>query len=212
MDRTELVLVLLMLMVIAGGLTYREYWAGMPPIQPTEIMPNPVPTPIVNERGVSNMGIANATEPLRIDLNRFSVWELAKELNITQSMAEQIVAYREKLGGRFDDPRRLLEITDIPPDRYREWAPRLRVSSPSDRNELSRVPLDLNRASKPELEAVPGIGPVIADRIIEARKRCGGFKAWDEVMDIEGIGLDRLDHLKARFILDVTHGVELVEP
>lgn len=209
MDRTELVLVLILLLVIAGGITYREYWAGMPPLKPIDIRPQPVPTPIRNGGGESASDVQNVTEPGRLDLNRVSVWELKTELDIDRTLAEQIVAYRERLGGRFDDPRRLLEIPAVTPDRYCLWAPRLYVGDRTDRDERTREPLDLNRASKPELESVPGIGSVLADRILDARNRAGRFGSWDDVMAIEGIGLDRLDRLKARFILDSTHEIEL---
>lgn len=48
--------------------------------------------------------------------------------------------------------------------------------------------LDLNRATPADLEELPGIGPVLAERIIEHRDRAGGFAAAGDLRDVPGIG------------------------
>ena len=48
--------------------------------------------------------------------------------------------------------------------------------------------VDINRASQAELEALPGIGPVLAQRIVEWRERSGPFVSAEQIMDVEGIG------------------------
>ncbi len=52
--------------------------------------------------------------------------------------------------------------------------------------------LNVNKASQEELEALPGIGPVIAKRIIERRTNMGPFKSVDELLEVAGIGPARL--------------------
>ncbi len=47
--------------------------------------------------------------------------------------------------------------------------------------------VDINTASQQELEALPGIGPVIAGRIIDYRMANGPFSAPEELLAIEGI-------------------------
>jgi competence protein ComEA len=47
--------------------------------------------------------------------------------------------------------------------------------------------LNLNTATKKELEALPGIGPAIAQRIVEFREKKGGFKRVEELLVIPGI-------------------------
>ena len=44
-----------------------------------------------------------------------------------------------------------------------------------------RLRLDLNTASADELELLPGIGPARAARLVEARRRRGGFKSLSEL-------------------------------
>ena len=48
--------------------------------------------------------------------------------------------------------------------------------------------LDLNSAGKDELILLPGIGEVLADRIIDYREEHGGFKSIEELLLIKGIG------------------------
>lgn len=59
-------------------------------------------------------------------------------------------------------------------------------------------PLDLNRATLDELIALPGIGPVLARRIIEHRETHGGFKSVEELLEVRGIGPKRLAQIKER--------------
>ena len=49
-------------------------------------------------------------------------------------------------------------------------------------------PLDLNRATPEELDALPGVGPVLAGRIIEQRRRQGGFHDVRDLRAVRGIG------------------------
>lgn len=48
--------------------------------------------------------------------------------------------------------------------------------------------LDLNRASRAELEELPGIGPVLADRIVAWREREGPFREIGGLREVPGIG------------------------
>src|SRR5688572_21551431 len=57
--------------------------------------------------------------------------------------------------------------------------------------------LDLNLASAEELALVPGIGPKLAQRILDERARRGGFTAWGELRAVRGIGPKTLERLKA---------------
>lgn len=48
--------------------------------------------------------------------------------------------------------------------------------------------LNLNRATAAELDALPGIGSVLANRIVEWREREGPFQSVDDLGKVEGIG------------------------
>ncbi len=49
-------------------------------------------------------------------------------------------------------------------------------------------PLDLNTATVADLDALPGIGPVLAQRIVDHRTAAGRFTSVQELDDVEGIG------------------------
>jgi competence protein ComEA len=48
--------------------------------------------------------------------------------------------------------------------------------------------LDLNTATAADLDALPGIGPVLAERIVEHRETHGPFRSVEELDDVAGIG------------------------
>jgi len=47
--------------------------------------------------------------------------------------------------------------------------------------------LNLNTATLKELETLPGVGPVLARRIIDFREKKGGFRRVEELLVIPGI-------------------------
>lgn len=48
--------------------------------------------------------------------------------------------------------------------------------------------VDLNTATTEELEELPGVGPVLAQRLLDYRDERGGFTSVDELLDVSGIG------------------------
>lgn len=56
--------------------------------------------------------------------------------------------------------------------------------------------VNLNTATQAELEALPGVGPVLAQRILHYRQRQGGFRSTSELRRVEGIGDARYEQLK----------------
>ena len=48
--------------------------------------------------------------------------------------------------------------------------------------------VDLNKATPSQLDSLPGIGPVIAERIIRFREDNGPFKRIEDLMNVRGIG------------------------
>jgi comEA protein len=57
-------------------------------------------------------------------------------------------------------------------------------------------PVNLNTGSSAELQEVPGIGPVTADKILKMRKSYGAFKSVDDLRAIKGIGPKRLEKMR----------------
>lgn len=57
-------------------------------------------------------------------------------------------------------------------------------------------PVHLNTATLEELDALPGVGPVTAQKIIDYREQHGAFSSIDELDAIPGIGPARLEQLR----------------
>lgn len=68
-------------------------------------------------------------------------------------------------------------------------------SNASDgKNTNSKV--NINTASKEELDTLPGIGPSTAEKIINYRKEKGKFKSIEEIKDVSGIGDSKYENIK----------------
>ena len=48
--------------------------------------------------------------------------------------------------------------------------------------------VNLNTATKADLEKLPGVGPAMAQRILDYRQKIGGFKKAEDLMNVQGIG------------------------
>jgi competence protein ComEA len=60
----------------------------------------------------------------------------------------------------------------------------------------SNSPVHLNSATVEELDTLPGVGPVTAQKIVDYRTKHGAFSSVDELDAIPGIGPARLDQLR----------------
>jgi competence protein ComEA len=70
------------------------------------------------------------------------------------------------------------------------------VSSQPEQRSVTAQYVDMNHASVREFDQLPGIGPALAERIIEHRRSHGPFTAIEDLLLVKGIGSKKLDRLR----------------
>ena len=75
---------------------------------------------------------------------------------------------------------------------------------PSKAKEAVSAPLtkvDINKGGLEELEAIKGVGPALAERIMTYRKENGNFKTPEDLMNVKGIGQAKFSRIKEQVIV-----------
>ena len=149
----------------------------------------------------------------RIDPNTAGEEELDRLPGVGPSVARRIVQVRQ-VRGPFSAPADLLSVPGLGPATlakirpFLEWTAQPRIGASarpprSDTNLATRASLrvDLNRATREELESLPGVGPVMAERILTLRKTLGQFRTLEELRDVRGIGAATIERLRSRVVI-----------
>lgn len=69
--------------------------------------------------------------------------------------------------------------------------------------------LDLNRATEKDFDALPGVGPRLAERIMKYRQSVGAFQSPDELRAVKGVGKKKFE--KIRPMVTVTPDAKSVD-
>ena len=137
----------------------------------------------------------------RLDPNTATVAELVRLPGASRSIAERVVAERQASPFRTaEDLQRVRGVGPATVERWREYlalpaaAPAALAASrgasgrDAGKVEAASAPIDLNRASAAELERLPGVGPVLAARIVAWRDSVGRFERVEQLETVRGIG------------------------
>jgi competence ComEA-like helix-hairpin-helix protein len=161
----------------------------------------------------------------RVDLNRAGREELVQLPGVADGLAQRIEDYRREHGPfrSVNDLAYVQSIGAATLERLRPWVcvegsdaepgtPALKrrqtatraaeTPPPSNgRNKPSKKaanltePVDINRASAAELQKLPGIGPTLAQRIVDERRK-GRFKSVDDLRRVRGVKAKKIDALR----------------
>jgi competence protein ComEA len=158
-----------------------------------------------------------ALVPYRIDLNQAQRAELLQLPGIGENLAARVEEHRRQTGG-FHQVEDLTNVRGLGPvalERLRPWVqvspdeyalpgsepkPQPAASNsgkkavPKKGTDLAR-PVDVNRAGAEELQRLPGVGPKMAQRIIDERQRAP-FRSVDELRRVKGIGPKTFERLR----------------
>jgi len=143
-----------------------------------------------------------------IDLNRADKAELMQLPHVSEKRADAILGERDRRGG-FSRSGELRGVGGIGPAREAELIPHVRVAAdeqwlksdsegaaaPRGKKEAPSGVVDVNRADVAKLQSLPGIGPVLAGRLLAERER-GPFKSVDDLRRVSGIGPKTLEKIR----------------
>ncbi len=153
------------------------------------------------------------TDGERIDPNTAGEEDLDRLPGVGPVVAGRIVQMRRDRGP-FTGPQDLLSVPGVGPATlaritpHLEWSiqPRLGAAAGPSRPARDPAPrrtprLDLNRASREDLESLPGVGPVMAERILRLRQELGRFRVLEELESVRGIGPATIERIRSVVII-----------
>ncbi len=73
----------------------------------------------------------------------------------------------------------------------------IEVTDSSDTNSK----ININKATEEQLQAIPGVGPAMAQKIVQYRKEKGDFKSIEDIKNVSGIGDKKFEGLKQYIII-----------
>lgn len=144
-------------------------------------------------------------ELFNFDPNEATAVEL-RRLGLSNSLIRTILSYR-KHGGRFRQKEDLKKIYGLDSHVYEQLSPWIKIADASD-YPLPKAPsspgsgnrmLNMNEADSVDFERLPGIGPVLARRIVRYRALLGGYYATVQLKEVYGI-TDSLFSLISRHV------------
>lgn len=138
------------------------------------------------------------------DPNTVTAGEL-KQLGFSNRVIRTLINYRIH-GGRFYKAEDLKKIYGMNLQLYENLEPYVRIrENTSGKSQVvsadkSAVRIDINLADSSELENLPGIGPVLARRIVRYRSLLGGFYETNQLTEVYGVS-DSLSRMVTKYIL-----------
>ena len=201
-----------LLLLAAALLTVHALGSWRGGSRPTDLRPGSAPVhPIdLNQAGRAELvqlpgvgeHLAGRIEDQRRKQGGFrSVEELRQVPGIGETMLERLrpwVCVRDEGAGEESEP----PADPAPPPTRRKGTTSAKSAGTAKAAKLTG-PVDVNRAAAEELQKLPGIGPKLAQRILDERTR-GRFRSVDDLRRVAGIGAKTLEHLRPYVTVDGT--------
>lgn len=135
----------------------------------------------------------------QVDVDVATAGELTRLPRIGPRLAKVIVADRQAHGA-FGSLAGLDRVSGVGPGLLKVLAPHVVFSgsAASHHTDPLSAPLNINSATVPELDALPGVGPAKAAAILQYRDQHGPFAAVEELVRVPGFGAAAVSRLRER--------------
>lgn len=177
--------VLLAVGALAAAVAAFLVWRAQPKPQPL-----PAPTPVTP---ASPSPTAQVTVHVAGKIRKPGVYLLPSGARVTDAVTAAGGLTRGASIGALNLARRLIDGEQI----VVGAKPAPGAQSPSVVDPANAL-IDLNTATPEQLEQLPGVGEVLAARIVEYRTSRGGFTSIDQLRDVSGIGASRFEEIKRK--------------
>lgn len=141
-------------------------------------------------------------------------------LGFSKRQASNLINYR-KAGGVFSNPTDLKKIYSIDSTLFRNIKPYIQINIDKEISETpqlsKKIPeeqkansyesliIELNTADSVDLIKLPGIGKVMARRIIDYRNFLGGFYQKEQLLEVFGLNKETYNNIDDLIIIDAIH-------
>ncbi|MEV4474476.1 ComEA family DNA-binding protein [Nonomuraea sp. NPDC049504] len=164
-------------------------WRSQPTPQPL-----PPPTPITPLTSITPASTAaKVTVHVAGKIRKPGVYLLPAGARVTDAVSAAGGVSKGASTGQLNLARRLIDgeqiVVGAPPGHAAPGSP---ITDPAT------AVLDLNSATPDQLEQLPGVGEVLAARIVEFRTSRGGFTTIDQLRDVSGIGPRKFEEIKPK--------------
>lgn len=88
-----------------------------------------------------------------------------------------------------------IHLSVIPTQAMHDLPPEEASDTEEETHPEIQFPVNINTAGIRELSALPGIGEVLARRILDFRDKNGSFSRPEELLNVEGIGVGKLEEI-----------------
>ncbi|MBF0502186.1 MAG: ComEA family DNA-binding protein [Candidatus Riflebacteria bacterium] len=132
--------------------------------------------------------VASAAAAFQVQVNTATKEDFDRIPGIGKTLAERIVEFRNN-HGIIHSISDFLEVRGMTPKKLESFTPYLSLATEASLTSGRQIKrLNLNLATKEDLDALPGIGPVLAGAILKTRIEKGGFRSIDDLQDVPGLG------------------------
>ncbi|WP_349253928.1 helix-hairpin-helix domain-containing protein [Streptomyces sp. BPTC-684] len=206
-------------LIVAVGFAVQHFWAGRPepvrapervtgpapPVRAVSSGPGPTPSP-VTVAGVTVAGVSGAPRPspsggIVVDVSgkvrRPGIHRLPQGSRVADALAAA-GGVRDGVDVTGLNRARVLMdgeqvVVGVPGAVPGGAAP---VAGGGGSAGAGGAPVSLSSATVDQLDGLPGVGPVLAQHIVDYRTQHGGFRSVDELREVNGIGDRRFEDLR----------------